>query len=231
MRIIDEQYLKHPTFGYRMMTDWLRLQGHAVNPKRVRRLMQLMGLSAVFPGKRTTVRHPGHKVFPYLLRGVEITHPNHVWSTDITYIPLQSGYMYLVAVMDWFSRCVLSWRLSNTMDTAFCLEALDEALQHGCPAIFNTDQGSQFTSVEFTGALLSHNISVSMDGRGRALDNVFIERLWRSVKYENIYVMNYGTVADLYNGLVMYFAHYNQDRPHQAHNGRTPKSVYHDNRR
>ena len=227
MRIMDEQYLKHPTFGYRMMTDWLNLHEHAVNYKRVHRLMRLMGLAAVFPGRRTTLRNPGHKIYPYLLRGVEITHPNHVWSTDITYVPLARGYVYLVAVIDWYSRCVLSWRLSNTMDTSFCIEALEEAFQFGIPEIFNSDQGSQFTSAEFTGQLLSRGISVSMDGRGRALDNVFIERLWRSVKYENIYLMNYESVADVYCGLMNYFAHYNDDRPHQAHDGKTPASVYH----
>lgn len=230
MRIIDEQYLNHPTFGYRMMTDWLKLQQYTVNYKRVRRLMRLMGLAAVFPGRRTTQRNPGHKVYPYLLRGVEITRPNHVWSTDITYVPLASGYLYLVAVIDWYSRCVLSWQLSNTMDVSFCIEALEDAFQFGTPEIFNSDQGSQFTSAEFTGELLSRGVSVSMDGRGRALDNVFIERLWRSVKYENIYLMNYESVADVYRGLTKYFAHYNDGRPHQAHNGQTPSSVYHRSR-
>lgn len=227
MRIIDEQYLKRPTFGYRMMTDWLNLRGHSVNEKRIRRLMRLMGLSAVFPGRKTTNRHPGHKVYPYLLRDVVITRPNHVWSTDITYVPLARGFLYLVAVMDWYSRCVLSWRLSNTMDTTFCIEALEEALEQSRPEIFNTDQGSQFTSCEFTTRLLSRKISISMDGRGRALDNVFVERLWRSVKYENIYLMNYETVADVYSGLAEYFDHYNDERPHRAHKGKTPASVYH----
>jgi putative transposase len=226
MRIIDEQYLKRPTFGYGMMTDWLILQGHSVNYKRIRRLMRLAGLAAVFPGKKTTERHPGHKVYPYLLRGVVITRTNHVWSTDITYVPLARGFVFLVAVIDWYSRCVLSWRLSNTMDMSFCIEALEDAFQFGKPEIFNTDQGSQFTSPEFTQRLLSRNIAVSMDGRGRALDNVFIERLWRSVKYENIYLMNYETVADVYDGLTSYFTHYNHDRPHQAHNGQTPGSVF-----
>jgi putative transposase len=226
MRIIDEQYLKRPTFGYRMMTDWLILQVHSVNYKRIRRLMRLAGLAAVFPGKKTTERHPGHKVYPYLLRGVVITRTNHVWSTDITYVPLARGFVFLVAVIDWYSRCVLSWRLSNTMDMSFCIEALEDAFQFGKPEIFNTDQGSQFTSPEFTQRLLSRNIAVSMDGRGRALDNVFIERLWRSVKYENIYLMNYEKVADVYDGLTSYFTHYNHDRPHQAHNGQTPASVF-----
>ncbi len=167
----------------------LKLQQYTVNYKRVRRLMRLMGLATAFPGRRATQRNPGHKVYPYLLRGVEITRPNHVWSTDITYVPLASGYLYLVAVIDWYSRCVLSWQLSNTMDVSFCIEALEDAFQFGTPEIFNSDQGSQFTSAEFTGDLLSRGVSVSMDGRGRALDNVFIERLWRSVKYENIYLI------------------------------------------
>lgn len=230
MRIIDEQSLLRPSFGYRMMSDWLVLQGHAVNYKRIRRLMRLMGLASVFPGRKTTQRHPGHKVYPYLLRGVEITRTNHVWSTDITYVPLARGFVYLVAVIDWYSRCVLSWRLSNTMDISFCIEALEGAFELGTPEIFNSDQGSQFTSPDFIQRLLSRSISVSMDGRGRALDNVFIERLWRSVKYENIDLMNYDTVADVYSGLTSYFAHYNHDRPHQAHNGQTPGSVFENSR-
>lgn len=226
MRIIDQHYMEHPTTGSRMMTDWLRLQGRQVNYKRVRRLMQLMDLAAVFPGRKTTVRHPGHKIYPYLLRGIPILRLNQVWSTDITYIPLSRGFVYLVAVIDWYSRCVLSWRLSNTLDLSFCLEALDEAFQCGTPETFNTDQGSQFTSIEFTERLLSKGIAVSMDGRGRALDNVFVERLWRSVKYENIYVMNYETVADLYRGLMAYFGYYNCERPHSSLKGQTPQSVY-----
>jgi len=226
MRIIDEQYMDTPYFGYRKMTDWLRLQGHDVNHKRVRRLMRLMGLAAVFPGKQTTQRNPGHKVYPYLLRDVEITRSNQVWSTDITYVPLLRGFMYLVAVIDWYSRHVLSWRLSNSLETTFCLEALEEALMHGTPDIFNTDQGSQFTSVEFTHRLLSRGIAVSMDGRGRALDNVFIERLWRSVKYEEIYLKDYMSGADLYSGLTKYFTFYSHERPHQSLDGQTPWSVY-----
>jgi putative transposase len=227
MRIIDEQFLKTPFFGRRQMTDWLRLQGHEVNPKRIRRLMQLMGLMAVFPGKKTTIPAPGHRVYPYLLRGVRIVRPNQVWSTDITYVPLRGGFLYLVAVLDWYSRCVLSWRLSNTMDTAFCLDALDEALTHfGPPEIFNTDQGSQFTSEAFTSRLLAAAIAISMDGRGRALDNVFIERLWRSVKYENIYLKDYATGTETYMGLNEYFTFYNQERPHQSLDGHTPHEVY-----
>jgi putative transposase len=228
MRIIDEQFLKTPFFGRRQMTDWLRLQGHEVNPKRIRRLMQLMGLMAVFPGKKTTIPAPGHRVYPYLLRGVRIVRPNQVWSTDITYVPLRGGFLYLVAVLDWYSRCVLSWRLSNTMDTAFCLDALDEALTHfGPPEIFNTDQGSQFTSEAFTSRLLAAAIAISMDGRGRALDNVFIERLWRSVKYENIYLKDYATGTETYMGLNEYFTFYNLERPHQSLEGHTPHEVYH----
>ena len=226
MRIIDEQYLRTPYFGYRKMTDWLNLKEHGVNQKRVRRLMQLMGLAAVFPGKKTTRRHPGHKVYPYLLRGVDITRANQVWSTDITYVPLLRGFVYLVAVIDWYSRHVLSWRLSNSMETSFCIEALEEALMHGTPEIFNTDQGSQFTSVDFTSRLQLRGIAISMDGRGRALDNVFIERLWRSVKYEDIYLKDYQEVADVYSGLTKYFTHYSHERPHQSLNGRTPWSIY-----
>jgi putative transposase len=228
MRIIDEQFLKTPFFGRRQMTAWLRLQGHEVNPKRIHRLLRLMGLTAVFPGKKTTIVAPGHRVYPYLLRDVRIVRPNQVWSTDITYVPLRGGFLYLVAVLDWYSRCVLSWRLSNTMDTAFCREALDEALKHfGPPEIFNTDQGSQFTSEAFTSRLLAAAIAISMDGRGRALDNVFIERLWRSVKYENIYLKDYATGTETYMGLNEYFTFYNLERPHQSLEGHTPHEVYH----
>lgn len=188
MRLIDEQYLKTPFWGSRNMTAFLRGQGEAVNRKRIQRLMRKMGLEGLAPGPSTSRPSPGHKVYPYLLRNVLVERPNQVWSSDITYIPLRQGFLYLVAVMDWFSRHVLSWRLSNSLDVEFCVEALDEALGHGCPEIFNTDQGSQFTSREFTERLLSSSIAISMDGKGRALDNVFIERLWRSVKYEDIYL-------------------------------------------
>ena len=228
MRLIDEQFLKTPFFGRRQMTAWLRRHGHDVNPKRIRRLMQVMGLEAVFPGKNTSVAAPGHRVYPYLLRGVRIVRPNQVWSTDITYVPLRGGFLYLVAVLDWFSRYVLSWRLSNTLDTAFCLEALQQALERfGRPEIFNTDQGAQFTSEAFTGRLEAAEVAISMDGRGRALDNVFIERLWRTVKYENIYLKDYATGTETYEGLDEYFTFYDTERPHQALDGHTPYEVYH----
>jgi len=226
MRLIDRQYLKTPFYGSRRMTVWLRKRGHMVNRKRVQRLMRLMGLEAIYP-KQTTVYAPGHKVYPYLLRGVEIVRPNQVWSTDITFIPLRRGFLYLVAILDWYSRRVLSWRVSNTMDVTFCLEALAEALKRfGAPEIFNTDQGSQFTSEAFTSVLLAAEIAISMDGRGRALDNVFVERLWRTVKYENIFIMDYATGAELISGLTKYFAFYNRERPHQSLSNHTPDEVY-----
>jgi len=222
MRRIDEQYLRTPFYGSRRMAFTFD-----VNRKRVQRLMRVMGLEGQAPGERTTMRHPGHKVYPYLLRNVEILRPNHVWSTDITYVPLEEGFMYLTAVIDWFSRHVLSWRLSNTLAETFCCEALDEALQNfGRPEIFNTDQGSQFTSLAFTGRLLTQGIAISMDGRGRALDNVFIERLWRSVKYENIYLMCYASPLALERGLTDYFEFYNYERPHQSLDYQTPWAVY-----
>ena len=226
MRIIDEQYLKRPTFGSRMMTDWLRRQGHEVNRKRVQRLMQLMRLEAIYPRKNTTKPGEGHKIYPYLLRNRIVTRPNEVWCTDITYVPMECGFMYLAAVMDWCSRHVLSWRLSNSMDTSFCIEALDEALSLGRPEIFNSDQGSQFTSEAFTSRLLQHGIAISMDGRGRALDNVFIERLWRTVKYEEIYLKTYTNVDELYHSLTDYFAFYANERPHSGLNRKTPSEVY-----
>ena len=226
MRLLDEQYLKMPFYGSRRMTAWLQTEGHAVNRKRVQRLMRIMGVEGLTPRRSTSRPAPGHRVFPYLLRGVEITHPDHVWSTDITYIPLRSGFMYLTAIMDWYSRYVLAWRLSNRLDGAFCLEALDEALQGGKPAIFNTDQGSQFTSDAFVGRLLDRAVAVSMDGRGRALDNVFIERLWRSLKYEDIYLKEYATVDELYEGVMRYFEMYNHERLHQSLDYQTPYRVY-----
>jgi putative transposase len=226
MRLIDEEYLRRPFRGSRGMTDWLRKQGHWVNRKRVQRLMGVMGIEAVYPKRRTSRSVPGHKVYPYLLRDVSITHANQVWSSDITYIPLPRGFMYLVAVMDSSSRYVLSWRLSNSMETRFCLEALEAALAEGQPEIFNTDQGAQFTSPAFTSRLESQGIAISMDGRGRALDNVFIERLWQSVKYEEVYLKEYETVDELYEGLLAYFRFYNQERGHQSLGNRTPCSVY-----
>jgi putative transposase len=227
MRLIDKQHLVRPFYGSRNLTHWLCEQGHPSNRKRVQRLMRLMGIEAIYRKPRTTVSNSQNKVYPYLLRNVAITHCNHVWSTDITYIPMRHGFMYLVAVIDWFSRHVLSWRLSNSLDTSFCLEALEDALAQATPEIFNTDQGTQFTSLSFTSVLDSNGIAISMDGRGRALDNVYIERLWRSVKYEDIYLKDYETVDELYQGLTSYFAFYSRERPHQGLRYRTPYDVYH----
>ena len=221
MRRIDEQYLKAPFFGSRKMAEVL-----GYNRKRIQRLMRLMGLQAIYPQKRTTWPGAGHKIYPYLLRNVPITHPDHVWSTDITYIPMQHGFLYLVAVMDWYSRYVLSWRLSNTLDGTFCLEALDEALARGQPEIFNTDQGSQFTATTYTSRLESCGIAISMDGRGRAIDNVFIERLWRTVKYEEVYLKSYETGWQAEDSLASYFRFYCHDRVHQSLGYRTPAEVY-----
>ena len=227
MRRIDEIYLKWPFYGSRRIRDELIRQGFVINRKRVQRLMQRMGLQAVYPRERTTRPAPGHTIYPYLLRDVVVDEPNQVWATDITYVPMARGWMYLVAVIDWHSRRVLSWRLSNTMDTDFCVEALEEALRiYGAPAIFNTDQGSQFTSKDFTGVLKRHGVAISMDGKGRWMDNVFVERLWRSVKYEDIYLKAYETPAALREGLRHYFEFYNQERGHMAHDSRTPDEVY-----
>jgi putative transposase len=226
MRRMDEQYLKTPFYGSRRLTVWLNRQGCAVNRKRVQRLMRLMGLEAIYPRPRTSIVNPSHKIYPYLLRDLAIIHPHQVWSTDITYIPMPQGFMYLVAILDWYSRYVLSWRLSNTLDGSFCLEALEEALALGKPRIFNSDQGVQFTSLEFTGRLETAGIAISMDGRGRALDNVFVERLWRSVKYEDVYIKDYGSVAELEIGLTEYFQFYNHHRPHQSLNYQTPAWVH-----
>jgi putative transposase len=226
MRLIDEQYLKTPFYGSRRMTVWLVRQGEEVNRKRVQRLMRLMGLEAIHPGPRTTLSDAQHQVYPYLLRGVAITRRDQVWSSDITYIPMRTGFMYLCAVMDWYSRYVLSWRLSNTLDGSFCLEALDEALRGGRPEIFNTDQGVQFTARSFTGRLEEAGVAVSMDGQGRALDNVFVERLWRALKYEEVYLKDYAVVLELISGLTGYFGFYNDERPHQSLDYRTPAEVY-----
>lgn len=226
MRIMDEEYLRHPFLGSRRITQWLRDQGQEVNRKRIQRLMRLMGLEAVYPKRTTTFAASGHKVYPYLLRNVSIDHVNQVWSTDITYVPLRHGFMYLTAVMDWHSRYVLSWRLSNSLEMRFCVEALEEALSQGLPEIFNSDQGSQFTSVRFTSVLEDRGVSISMDGQGRALDNAFIERLWRTVKYEDIYLKAYETVDELYEGLLCYFFYYNFERRHQSLGYRTPAEVY-----
>jgi putative transposase len=226
MRLIDQQFLKTPFYGSRRMAAVLERSGEAVNRKRVRRLMVLMGLEALHPGPRTTTAAPGARAYPYLLRDRELTHVDEVWSSDITYVPMRRGFMYLTAVIDWFSRYVLSWRLSNTLDGGFCLEALDEALSRGRPEVFNTDQRSQFTSREYTGRLEEAGVAVSRDGRGRALDNVFVERLWRSVKYENIDINDYERIPELVSGLTAYFRFYDEDRPHQALDYRTPSEVY-----
>ncbi len=226
MRLLDEQYLKMPFAGVLKMTVWLRGQGYSVNPKRVRRLLRKMGLEAIYPKPKMTKPGEGHKIYPYLLRNLAITHVNQVWSTDITYIPMPRGFMYLMAVMDWFSRYVLTWQLSNTLDGAFCVDALQQALLCGKPEIFNTDQGVQFTAHAFTETLTATGIQISMDGRGRAFDNIFNERLWRSVKYEDIYLNEYATVPALEKGLASYFHLYNYDRPHQSLAYRTPAAVH-----
>ena len=226
MRVIDEEYTRTPFYGYRKMTARLNQLGYTVNRKRVARLMRKMGLQAIYPRPRTSISDQQHKKYPYLLRDLDITHANQVWSADITYVPMLRGFMYLVAIMDWFSRFVLTWQLSNTLDGLFCLGALRLALQQGQPEIFNTDQGVQFTAHHFTGELENHGIRVSMDGRGRVFDNIFIERLWRSVKYEDIYIKEYGTVPALEVGLGDYFQFYNYERPHQSLAYQTPADVH-----
>jgi putative transposase len=226
MRRLDEQYTACPFYGSRRMTAWLLAQGEAVNRKRVQRLLRLMGLEALYPKPRLSVAGRGHRIYPYLLRGVSIERVDQVWSTDITYVPLKAGFMYLAAVIDWYSRYVLAWRLSNTLDGAFCLEMLEEALSTGRPEVFNTDQGVQFTAEAFTGKLRSAGVAVSMDGRGRCLDNVFVERLWRSVKYEDVYLRGYEAVPALEEGLGRYFAFYNEERFHQSLDYQTPGAVY-----
>ena len=227
MRLIDEIHLRYPFYGSRRLCDELEDRGQTVNRKRVQRLMRLMGLQALYPRRRTSQPGKGHKIYPYLLRGLPIERANHVWATDITYIPMAKGFMYLVAIIDWYSRRVLSWRVSNTMDTGFCIEALEEALQRfGAPQIFNTDQGAQFTSEDFTGVLKDHGVEISMDGKGRWVDNVFVERLWRSVKYENIYLHAYETPTALRAGVAHYFEFYNAKRRHSALDRRTPDAVY-----
>ena len=226
LRRIDEMYLEHPHLGSRGMVSHLARQGVVVNRKKMQRMLRILGLQSILPGPRTTVPGVGQTVYPYLLRGLEISRPNQVWACDITYVPLCSGYLYLTAILDWYSRRVLSWRLSNSMHVEFCLDALDDAFEHGRPEIFNTDQGSQFTSREFTSRLLDKSIAISMDGKGRAIDNVMIERLWRTVKYENIYVKDYATGADCDQGLTKYFHYYNHDRPHTSLANQTPWEAY-----
>lgn len=226
MKLIDRQYLATPFYGARRMAAWLKGQNHSVNRKRVRRLMQAMGLRAVYRRPKTSKPAPGHKVYPYLLRELKITRPNQVWAADITYIPMARGFLYLVAIIDWFSRYVLSWRLSNTLDAGFCIEALEEALRKGRPEIFNTDQGAQFTSEAFTGLLESHGIRISMDGKGSYNDNLFIERLWRTVKYEEVYLKAYQDGKDARISLGGYFRFYNTERPHQSLGYLTPSVVF-----
>jgi putative transposase len=227
MRLIDEEYTAHPCKGSRRMTVWLNNdKREEVNRKRVQRLMRLMGLEAIYPKPKLSQAGKGHKVFPYLLRNVEVERVDQVWSTDITYIPLASGFMYLAAVIDWFSRYVIAWRLSNTLDGGFCLELLNESLERGRPEIFNTDQGVQFTAEAFTSRLLEAGVQVSMDGKGRCLDNVFVERLWRTVKHEDVYIRCYETVPALETGLGRFFPFYNDQRHHQALDYRTPACVY-----
>jgi putative transposase len=226
MRHIDEQYTRTPFYGSRRMRRELLKWGWVVNRKRVQRLMQRMGLEAIYPKPRLSKAAPGQKIYPYLLRGVKIDRPNQVWSTDITYVRLRGGFVYLVAILDWYSRYVLSWEVSTSMDTSFCLSALDWALKQGKPEIFNSDQGAQFTSADFTGRLSEAGIRISMDGRGRALDNVFVERLWRTVKWEEIYLKDYKDVPDAIDNLARYFPFYNAERPHQALQYRTPEAVF-----
>jgi putative transposase len=221
MRRIDEQYLRRPFYGSRKMADVL-----GVNRKRVQRLMRRMGIEAIYPKRRTTWPGAGHKIYPYLLRNVEVRRSNQVWASDITYVPMRHGFLYLVAIMDWYSRYVLSWRLSNTLTGSFCTEALEEALHRARPEIFNSDQGSQFTADAFTSTLEAHGVAISMDGRGRAIDNVFIERLWRSVKYEEVYLKDYSDGWEAEASLADYFRFYNEERIHQALDYRTPAEVY-----
>jgi putative transposase len=227
MKLIDRQYLSTPFYGARRLAAWLKNQGHQVNRKRIRRLMQVMGLKAIYRRPRTSQPAPGHKIYPYLLSGMRITRPNQTWAADITYIPMARGFLYLVAIIDWYSRYVLSWRLSNTLEAAFCVEALEEALRKGRPEIFNTDQGAQFTSENFTGLLERHGIRISMDGRGQYSDNLFIERLWRTVKYEEVYLKAYQDDGrDARAAIGAYFRFYNAERPHQALSYRTPAEVF-----
>jgi len=226
MRLIDEEYMAHPFLGSRRMTRWLMEQGEAVNRKRVQRLMQLMGLEAIYPKPKLSAARRGHRIYPYSLRNVSIERPDQVWSTDITYVPLARGFMYLAAIFDWYSRYVLAWRLPSTLDDSFCLDMLEEALSRGKPEVFNTDQGVQFTARAWTSRLERAGVAVSMDGRGRCLDNVFVERLWRAAKYEDVYLHRYETVPRLQQGLGRYFPYYNEERFHQSLDDRTPAVVY-----
>jgi putative transposase len=227
LALIDAEYTRHPFYGSRRMVVHLAQMGQVANRKRVQRLMGILGLAGMAPGPNTSLPHPQHKIYPYLLRGVNVTRPNQVWSTDITYIRLARGFAYLAAVIDWYSRKVLAWQLSNTLDSGFCVDCLEQSLRaYGIPEIFNTDQGCQFTSDAFTGVLKLHGISISMDGRGRALDNIFVERLWRSVKHEDVYLKGYVSMSELQLGLTDYFEFYNTERPHQSLGNSTPVQVY-----
>jgi putative transposase len=227
MRRMDELHLEHPFAGSRMLRDLLRNEGQPVGRKRVRRLMRQMGIEALYRKPNTSRRHAAHPIYPYLLRHLSIDRPNHVWATDITYIPMRRGFVYLVAIVDWYSRRVLAWRLSNTLTTDFCIEALQEAItRYGTPEIFNTDQGSQFTSVEFTGLLKEHDIRISMDGKGCWRDNVFVERLWRTIKYDEVYLKAYDSVSHAKASLGAFITFYNSRRPHQTFAGKTPDMVY-----
>ena len=226
MRLIDEQYTNTPYYGVERMTAWLREQAYQVNPKRVRRLMRVMGLEAIYPKPRLSQEDKEHTKYPYLLRDVAIKYPNQVWGADITYIPLARGFAYLVAIMDWFSRYVIAWELSLTLEAEFCQAALEQALDSARPEIFNTDQGAQFTSKGFTEILENHEIKISMDGRGRVFDNIFVERLWRTVKYEEVYLKDYQGIEDARQGLAAYLDFYNQERLHQSLNYKTPAKVY-----
>jgi putative transposase len=226
MRLLDQEYTDRPFYGVRKMTVGLQQQGYAVGPKRVRRLLRAMGLMAVYPKPRLSLNPLAHQCFPYLLKGVAIVRPNQVWSTDITYIPLRGGFLFLAAVLDWYSRYVLAWELSITLEADFCVAVLERALTHQRPEIFNTDQGVQFTSAQFQAPLLAAQVRVSMDGRGRAFDNIFVERLWRSVKYEEVYIKDYRNVVEAREGLQRYFPFYNEQRIHQALDYRTPHNVH-----
>ena len=226
MRLLDEQYTRAPFYGSRRMTEWLATQGHAVNRKRVSRLMALMDLEAVYPKPKLSQAGEGHRIYPYLLRGITVARVNQVWSTDITYIRMEQGFLYLVAVMDWFSRFVLSWSVSLTLEAGFCIEALKRALRRAKPDIFNSDQGAQFTSGKFSAELEARNIAISMDGRGRCMDNIFVERLWRSLKYEEVYLKDYASVREARAGIQRYFRFYNHERLHQSLDYRTPAAIY-----
>ena len=231
MELIDKEYTAHPFYGYRRLTAWLRREGYEVNPKRIRRLMRLMGVEAVYQKPKSSKPTPNHKIYPYLLRNVKIERPDHVWSTDITYIRMNRGFIYLTAIIDWYSRYILSYEVSTTLDNWFCIEALNSALNTSKPEIFNSDQGVQFTSMDFTNRLKKSDIKISMDGRGRAHDNIFIERFWRSVKYEEVYLKDYKSVKEAIDGINRYFNFYNNERPHESLDYYTPAEVYSAGRR